>query len=78
MTAEGWTAIIAAATFGVFYTATILGLAAWIAKQFGILRKDFDQKHVENAERFQILNDLVIAHETILNHRNFRIDKDAR
>lgn len=63
-------AIIALATFVVFYTTTILGLAAWLSKQFGILRKDFDEKHDENSRRFQVLNDLVIRHETILSNRN--------
>lgn len=66
MTAETWSAIIAGATFMVFWTASILGLAAWISKQFRFLREDFDTKHRENSVRYEALNVLVIRHETML------------
>lgn len=71
MSAENWTAVIAGATFMVFWTATVLGLAAWISKQLNNLRDsliiNFDAKHAANAQRYDALNALVIRHDTILN-----------
>lgn len=67
MSAETWMAVIAGATFLVFWTGSILGLGVYITNQFGKLRSDFDAKHRENGERYDKINALVIRHETILN-----------
>lgn len=71
MTSEAWTAVIAGATFMVFWTATVLGLAAWISTKLENLRDgliaNFDAKHSANQQRYDAVNALVIRHETILN-----------
>lgn len=72
MSAETWNAIIAGLTFAVLWTASILGLAAWISKQFAYLRKDFDEKHSENGRKFEKINNLVTRHETLLSARRGR------
>lgn len=59
--------IFTALTFVVLWTGSVIGLAAWIYRQFEKLRKDFDDKHIENGKRYDAINSLVIRHETILN-----------
>lgn len=63
------TVFIAGLTFMVLWTASILGLAAYITRQFSELRRDFDGKHKENGERYDRLNTLVTRHDTILNRQ---------
>lgn len=60
---------MAGATLLILWTSSILGLAAWISKQFTLLRADFDAKHKENSLRYDRINMLVIRHETLLNTR---------
>lgn len=70
MSAETWAAIIAGATFMVFWTASILGLAAYISNKLEKLRdgllKNFEDKHEANHIRYDALSKLVTIHETIL------------
>lgn len=70
MTAETWTAIIAGATFMVFWTATVLGLMSWISTKIEKLGDkliaNFDAKHEANNTRYNALHTLVIRHDTIL------------
>ena len=53
-------------TFLAVWTGSVLGLGAYINKQFADMRRDFDAKHDENKARHDKLNNLVIKHETLL------------